>query len=131
MQPPAVLHADAELWATGFLRASLAARTEPYAVAGVGNDKAKVAQARKVVVRRDGGPQRGLFDFARLTVRIWAPTEQEASDLARLVRALLLASPGNGPVVAAESPSGPMGVPDASGPQKFLSVEVKMRGVDL
>jgi len=132
LQPAAVVFPDVELWATTYLRAALAARSEPVAAGvGVANDKAKTSAVKKVVVRRDGGPQRGLFDFPRLTVRVWAPVEQDASDLARLVQALLIVSPGSGPVVAATSLSGPQGVPDDSGPQKYMSVELKTRGVNL
>lgn len=131
-QPSAAIFPDAELWATGYLRGALAARTEPYAAnVGVANDKSKTTQVRKVVVRRDGGPQRGLFDFPRLAVRVWADVEQEASDLARLVQALLVVSPGNGPVVRAVILSGPQGIPDDSQPQKYLSVELQIRGVNL
>lgn len=130
-QPAAVLHPDAELWATGYLRAALTARAEPYAASvRVSNAKTNTP-GRQVVVRRDGGPQDGLFDLPRLTVRVWAATEQETGDLARLVRALLVGSPGNGPVVAAVSFTGPQGVPDASGPQKFFTVDLTMRGVNL
>lgn len=128
-QPPNVIFPDVELWATGYLRTALAARPEAYAQnVGVANDKSKTTKARKVVVRRDGGPQRGLFDFPRLAVRIWCDDEQEASDLARLTQALLVASPGNGPVVKASVLSGPQGIPDAAGPQKYLLVELRTRG---
>lgn len=132
LQPAAVIFPDVELWATGYLRTALAARSEPYAAGvGVANDKSKTTAEKKVVVRRDGGPQRGLFDFPRLTVRVWADKEQDASDLARLVQALLVVSPGNGPVVKASVLSGPQGIPDASQPQKYLAVELQTRGVDL
>ena len=131
-QPAAVQFEDEVLLVCDYLRSALAARTEPYA-AGVyvGNEKPSTNRARAVVVRRDGGPQQGLFDTARLTVRVWADHEQDAADLARLVRALLVVSPGTGPIVGALSPQGPMGVPDASQPQKFLTVELKLRGADL
>lgn len=131
LQPVAVLHPDAELWATGYLRAALAARTEPYATSVRVSNEKKATAGRQVVVRRDGGPQDGLFDLPRLTVRVWAGTEQEAGDLARLCRSLLVASPGNGPVVGATSSTGPQGVPDAAGPQKFFTVDLKTRGVNL
>jgi len=129
LQPAAVIFPDVELWSTGYLRAKLAARPEPYAAGAFVSNKKPAANRRKtVVVRRDGGPQRGLFDFPRLSVRVWDDDEQTASDLARLVQALLIASPGNGPVVAATSLSGPQAIPDDSQPQKFLSVELQTRG---
>jgi len=128
-QPPRVIFPDVELWATGYLRAALAARPESYATgAFVSNKKPSANRRKTVVVRRDGGPQRGLFDFPRLAVRVWDDDEQTASDLARLVQALLVVSPGNGPVVAASVLSGPQGIPDDSQPQKYLSVELQTRG---
>jgi len=131
LQPPAVIFGDAELWATTYLRSALAARLEPYAAARVSNQKSTTKQARQVVVRRDGGRQDGLFDFPRLTVRVWADDEQDAADLSRLVRALLMVAPGDGPCVRVESTTGPQGLPGDSQPQKFFTVDVKMRGVDL
>ena len=131
-QPAAVIFPDVELWATGYLRAALAARPEAFASGVfVSNAKPTTNKPRTVVVRRDGGPQRGLFDFPRLTVRVWADKEKDASDLARLVQALLVVSPGNGPVVAATVLSGPQGIPDDSQPQKLLGVELQTRGTNL
>lgn len=136
LQPAAVIFADIELWAVGYLRTALLARPEIYADdVRVSNQKAAPSvtpyPVRQVVVRRDGGAQQGLFDFPRLSVRVWASKEQDASDLARLVQALLFVSPGNGPVVAAVVLSGPQGIPDDSQPQKFLSVQLQVRGTDL
>jgi len=128
-QPPAVVMPDAELWATTYIRTALAARPESYAAGvTVDNEKPTTTKPRIVTVRRDGGRQEGLFDFPRLTVRVWADDEQEASDLARLVRALLMVAPGSGPVVRVESTTGPQGVPGDSQPQKFFTVDVKTRG---
>ena len=129
LQPAAVIFPDVELWATGYLRTALAARGEAYASGVyVSNSKPTTNRPRTVVVRRDGGPQRGVFDFPRLTVRVWADVEKEAADLARLVQALLVVAPGNGPVVRVTSLSGPQGIPDDSQPQKYLSVELQTRG---
>lgn len=133
MQPAAVLFPDVELWVTTYLRSALAARAEPYAVgAYVSNRKPSGVRSRTVVVRRDGGAQAGLLDTARVTVRVWADLEQDASDLARLVRALLVASPLlGGPVVSALSSSGPMGIPDDAQPQKLFVVDLTVRGSTL
>lgn len=131
-QPATVVHPDVELWATGYLRAALAGRPELVAASvHVSNQKPTTNKPRTVVVRRDGGPQRGLFDFPRLGVRVWADKEQPASDLARLVQALLLAAPGDGPVLRVQSLSGPSGVPDESQFQKYLTVELMTRGEPL
>lgn len=128
LQPAGVVAPDAELWATAALRSALAARSETYA-AGVfvGNEKPTTNRARTVVVRRDGGSQVGLFDYPRLTVRVWADVEQEASDLARLVQALFLNAAGDGVCVAVTSLGGPSGVPDDSQFQKVLTVEARLR----
>ena len=127
LQRPEQLAPDAELLVTGYLRTALSTRTEPYAASvRVSNAKAGT-NARQVVVRRDGGPQRGLFDFPRLGVRVWAATEQDATDLARLVQALLLNSPGTSGIVQATSLGGPSPVPDAAGPHRYLTVELKIR----
>lgn len=131
-QPPTVVHPDVELWATGYLRAALAARGEAFAQGVfVSNQRPTSNRRRTVVIRRDGGPQRGLFDFPRLGARVLADLEQEAADLSRLVQALLLASPGNGPVLRAASLSGPSGVPDESQFQKYLTLELTTRGLSL
>jgi hypothetical protein len=127
LQPAEQIAPDAELVVTGYLRTALATRSEPYAASvRVSNAKAGTS-ARQVVVRRDGGPQRGIFDFPRLGVRIWAATEQDATDLARLVQALLLDSPGTAGIVQATSLSGPSPVPDEAGPHRYLTVELKIR----
>lgn len=73
----------------------------------------------------------GVFDHPRLTVRVWADVEQDASDLAGLVQALLLNAPGDGVCVAATSLSGPSGVPDDSQFQKVLTVEMQLRCTSL
>jgi hypothetical protein len=127
-----VLFPDVELWATGYLRTELAGRAESYAASVyVSNAKPAANRPRTVVVRRDGGPQQGTLDFPRLTVRVWADKEKEASDLARLVHALLMDARGDGPVVSVSSISGPLGVADDSQPQKYLSVELRTRGSNL
>lgn len=82
---------DVELWATGFLRSSLSARTEAFASGVyVSNVIPSPRRDRMVIVRRDGGPRLSpVLEAARLGVQVWAKTEQDANDLATLVRALL------------------------------------------
>lgn len=128
MQPASVLFPDIELWATGYLRTALAAREEPYAAnVWVDNKKPSTNKARIVAVRRDGGAQVGLRDFPRLTVRVWADKEQDASDLSRLVCALMVNARGSGHVANVGVIAGPMGVPDSAQPQKFMTFEVTTR----
>lgn len=127
-QPTSAQWPDVELWATGHLRAALAARPEPFAASVfVSNNKPATNRPRAVVVRRDGGSVRDLIDRARLTIRVWADDEREASDLARLVRSLMLAAPGDGTCTAVTHLSGPLGVPDESQPQKYISFDVALR----
>lgn len=126
LQPAGVVAPDVELILTGYLRTALAGRTEPYA-AGVRVSNTKVGNVRQVVVRRDGGPQRGVFDYPRISIRVWDAEEKDASDLARLVQALLLDSPGTSGIVRATSLGGPSGVPDSAQPQKYLTAELVVR----
>jgi hypothetical protein len=120
---------DSELWGTGYIRAFLQGRSEPYA-AGVSVVKVKPTtnKPRLVQIRRDGGPLIGVFDHPRLTVRVFADVDQEASDLARLVMgAFKIAALGSGPVVALTSLSGPNPIPDSSQPQYVIDAELMMR----
>ena len=132
LQPAAVIPPDVELWATGYLRAFLAGRTETYA-AGVyvSNTKPTTNRPRTVVVRRDGGPVRGVFDLPRIAVRVWADVEREAADLARLVVGALKTAPNNGPCVATLAVFGPSPVPDESQFQRLVNAELMLRCTDL
>lgn len=132
LQPAGVVPPDVELWATGYLRTFLAARTEPYAqTVYVSNAKPTTNRARTVVVRRDGGPVRGVFDYPRVTVRVWANDEREAADLSRLIVGALKIAPGDGPCVATLDVFGPSPVPDDSQPQRLINAELQMRCTDL
>lgn len=130
LQPIAVLFPDVELWATGYLRTALAARMEPYAAdVLVSNRVPTTRRARMVIVRRDGGQANGLRDEARVGVNVWAATEQDATDLARLVAALLWAAPDGAPVLAVGQQSGPSPVPDESGAaRRYMVFEIATRG---
>lgn len=128
LQPVGVIPPDSELWGTGYVRAFLADRSEPYA-AGVSvvRTKPTTNRPRLVQVRRDGGPLIGVFDHPRLTIRVFADVDQEASDLARLVMGAFKVAPGNGPVVSLTSLSGPSPVPDSSQAQYVIDAELMMR----
>lgn len=116
----AVVFPDVELFVTGYLRTALADAT-----VYVGNVDGSSTKARRVIVRRDGGPQTSpVTEVARLGVRVFAATEQAASDLARTVYAHLAATPGAGPVRRFQGLSGPSAVADPSGPMRFLSCEL-------
>ena len=139
MALPVVLFADLELWATGVLRTALAARAEPYTDdVYVGNDVPKNAatgeperRPRMVTVRRDGGPRDKMapLETARVGVNVYAETDQDANDLARMVAALLWASPNGAPVVKVNQTSGPSTIDDPSRlPRRYMTFELRARG---
>lgn len=126
---PVIVTPDAELWWTGWLRAALAARSEPYASGVyVSNAVPETRRDRMVTFRRDGGPREDLLhSTARLGINVWAMTEQDVTDLAGLVEGLVLAVRTVGPVEAVRSVSGPSPVPDSQ-PRRFFTVEAITRG---
>jgi hypothetical protein len=131
MSWPVVVFPDVELWACDHLRAALAGRPEPYAAGvHVSNVVPSPRTDRMVVVRRDGGPRLDhTRDLARLTVRVWGSSEQEATDLARLVAALLWAAPDGQPVIRVDQPTGPTPVADDSRqPLRLQTFDLIVRG---
>lgn len=132
-QPTAILFPDVELWATTYLRAALNERDEDYVWnVYVSNAVPSSRRDRMVIVRRDGGLSDGLRDNARLSVRVWAKKEQEATDLARLVQALLWAAPDGNPILSVVQQSGPTPIPDESkSALRYLVFEVATRGTAL
>lgn len=124
-----IIPPDAVEWATGWLRSALASRSEPYAAdvfvsASVPNPR----RDRMVIFRRDGGYRMDVVrTMARLTVNVWATSEQEVSALARLTEGLLLSAADGVPVLRVTQASGPSPVPDAQ-PRRLMSFEVIVRG---
>lgn len=132
LQPAALMPPDAELWGTTFVRDFLAGRGETYAQGvWVDNHKPSTNRPRTVAVRRDGGPVIGVFDFPRLTFRVWADSADDASDLARLLVAGIKGSPGDGLVVAVVNIYGPSPIPEGGQSQYMVNAELKMRCVVL
>lgn len=134
MAIPTVIFPDVELWATDWLRTALADRTETYATGvHVGNAVPADRRDRMVIFRRDGGPRiDATREAARLAVRVWAATEQDATDLARLVAALLWAAPNGDPVLRVAQQMGPSPIADQSGqPLRYMTFEVVVRGEQL
>lgn len=139
LQPIGVVFPDIEMWATGdgqegrplgYLRSTLAERAEPYAQdVYLSNKVPSPRRDRMVICRRDGGTSNGLRDQPRLSVQVWALTEQDATDLARLVAALLWAAPDGDPVLMVRQQSGPTPIADTSGqPLRYLVFDVHTRG---
>ena len=129
MQPVAALPIDADLWWIVYLRGAFVGRTEPYAT-GVKFDRVvpDPRPDRLVVVRRDGGNVSGVFDRPRVTIDVWARTEQDATNLSRLVIALALRAAGTSGCVSVMHLSGPNPVPDPSGqPRRLALIEAVHR----
>lgn len=133
LQPVAATPIDAELWWITYLKAALVGRTEPYAT-GVYLDRRVPAprRDRMVIVRRDGGFIRGLFDFPRVSLDVWAKKEQDATNLAALMVGLALGAPLDSDAVSVTHISGPNDVADPSGqPRRQALIEAKHRAVIL
>jgi len=138
-QPPQVVFPDTELVLCEQLRAALGTRTEPYATeVYVGNTTPNPRRPRMVTVRRDGGPRvEGLLEAAQVGVNVWADTEQNVNDLARLVRGLLWVLPAglwaaDQPICRVDDISGPVAIADDSGqPLRYLTFEITLRGEPL
>jgi hypothetical protein len=121
-----IIFPDVELWATDYLRYAL----PRYGVSGVFVSNRRESQKTAVWVRRDGGPTLDqVREVARLGVNVFAPSEQEATDLALTVSALLRAAADGDPVVRVEQPSGPSPVADNQ-PRRFMSFELTVRGTE-
>ena len=90
-----VLFPDVVLELCDFLRDALADRTEPYCDSVLVTRKlpAGTRPERAVTIRSDGGRRSSaVHRVERVGVNIWASNEQEATDLGRMVAALLISS---------------------------------------
>lgn len=134
-QPAPIRFPDIELVLTGKYRTALTGRPEAYASnVFVSNTVPNPRKERMVIVRRDGGTQAETVDRPRVNLRVWAKTEQDANDLARLVMALAPSFADGDPIVAVPTlgRSGPFSVADESGqPLRSMTVEFHARGVAL
>lgn len=133
-QPPRIIFPDVELLICGLLRDALAGRAEPYA-AGVyvGTTVPNPRLPRMITVRHDGGARiDAALETAQLGINVYASTETDVNDLARLTRALLWAAPNGKPLTRVDDVSGPVAVPNESGQfLRYLTVEATLRGEPL
>lgn len=121
---PTIIFPDVELWATDYLRTALAANGYP----GVFVSNRRESQQAAVWVRRDGGPVLDeVRESARLGVNVFAASEQEASNLARTVSALLRAGADGTPVLRVQQTSGPSPIADGA-PRRYMTFELVTRG---
>lgn len=132
MSLPLVIFPDVELTVTTYLRAALLARGEAYTTGvKVGVNVPNPRPVRLVTIRRDGGPRLDVArESARVGVNVWAATDQDCADLARLVRALLWSAPNGAPICKVTELSGPSPIPDDA-PRLYLTFEFIVRGADL
>lgn len=123
LQPAAAQPIDADLWWIVYLRGALVGRPESYAT-GVHFDRAVPTERRDrmVIVRRDGGNVSDLFDRPRVAFDVWAKTEQDATNLARLIVALAFEAPGTEGCLRVRHLSGPNSIADPSGQPRRLSL---------
>lgn len=122
----AIVFPDVELWATGYLRSTLATHGYP----GIFVSNRRESQAVAVWVRRDGGPANLLTEDARLGINVFAGSEQAVGDLARVVSALMRAAAGSGDVKRVRQPMGPTPIPDNQ-PRRYMTFEVRVKGATL
>lgn len=130
-QPTSILFPDVELLLTTRLRAILAARPESYAkTAFVSNSIPATRRDQMVIVRHDGGPTLGdVRAAARVGINVFGATPQQASDLARLVAAVVGGLAGADSITAVPSVSLPSEVADPSGQaRRYLTAELHVRG---
>lgn len=134
----AVLYPDTTSVVATYLQAALDAdTTHSYA------DGAKVRTREPnpfttplVTVRRIGGPDSLPIDQPRVDIQVWHTTEANATDLANLVRAHMLALPGVRSGVTVQRSvtfAGPSLIWDTDRdlPRYLLSFEVRVRGTAL
>lgn len=136
----AIIHADLELFLTGWLRAQLALRPEPVCQGVNVNNKEPEPTvdwpAKLVVIRFDGSTSGEIIlDSASVGVTVFAGTKslpKDANDLARIVRALVSdcarIEPGN-PVAAVTASSGPFAVADeGEKARRYMTFELAVVG---
>lgn len=132
-----VIFPDIEKVLVAGIKSALSARSENYA-ANVLVATRKPAPdfspypAKIVTVRNDGGPQLDhVRKQERVGISIWADTYADASDLARLLEALLKQMTGE-EIKLVEIALAPVRV-DEEGPQecRFMTIQVITKGITL
>ena len=142
MTSPAILYPDATSVVIDYLRdvlnddydetVILAAREpNPFPVTTTAEDSPAL-----ITVRRVGGTDSIVIDRSRIDLQVWAASLEDATDLANLVRAYMLAMPGvhsSVTVYAVTTFSGPSLIWDADRdlPRFLLTFEVAVRGTAL
>jgi len=130
-----VIFDDIEAWTVAALSAALATRLEAYAQGVTVATKIPNPRTnRMVIVRRDGGGHLdAVREAPRLGINVFAASDVEAVNLARLVAALLWASPDGNPVVRVQITGGPYAVADTDSTQSryYITAELISKGRNL
>jgi hypothetical protein len=122
-----IVFPDVELVLTTYLRSKLA--DHGYASVYVSNVRG--TQAVAVWVRRDGGSVLDVVrEGARVGINVFAQSELAASNLARVVSALMRAAADGSPIVRVTEVMGSTPIADAT-PRRYLTFEVVVRGMEL
>jgi hypothetical protein len=128
---------DLELWATGYLRALLAARDRADVAVDVVEPTSETFPAALVIVRDDGGPRRSLVSWSRaLGVSVLAGTRrrrQPAVDLARMLFGAMsdieLPRIAGAPIASVDDANGPFRVAEAQDRTRmYFTVEYTVFG---
>lgn len=132
----AIVWPDVEAEFIGYMAPALDERPEPYAADVMVRNRVPNESAtqpwptskRLVVVRFDGGPTtRDVRATARLGVQVWGASEEETTDLANLLVALM--GGWRSPTVRASNPTLPAWVTEESKrPKKYFTAELTIRG---
>ena len=125
-----VLLPDVEAAIITALRARLDARPEYSAgEVWIGNVLPSPVPAYAILVRNDGGSFLGdVRATVRVGVNVFAPTLEDASDLANLTAALLQATEGDGPIRKVRVTLTPYRMNDETGhPRMYLITEITFR----
>lgn len=110
-----------------YLKPALAVNGYP----GMSVVETRTTAAPQVWVRRDGGPVREhVLEVARVGVNVFGATPFATDELTRTVAALLRAW-SDGTVKKVTQAVGPSPVADASGPRRFMSFELVVKGSEL
>ena len=131
LNKPPVLFPDTAAWAVDYLGDAIDARGESYCTGVTVATKVPAQMpARLVTVRDDGGPDGStVTKTCSLGLNVYAATDADCSDLARMVAALMRAAPDDGPITAHLNASGPYPVPEQSGkPHLYLSADLLVSG---
>lgn len=129
-----VVEPDVELVVIGIIRGFLAGRVEDYAQDVKVDRRTPVTiPLRLVTVRDDGGPRIDVARWQpRIGVNVYADTDQNAADLARMVAAGLWAAADGAPIRKVIRPTSPVRVPEVNDkPHLYFSCELIIKGDEI